>query len=934
MKEKRSDFNRGFGSLFCTFLCIIMVFSTVSLEAQTRGTITGRVTDSATGDFLPGANVLIRGTSFGAATNMRGEYRIFNVPLGTFTVVVSYIGYDDHTADVTVTASQRQVTHDVALSMGAVQADVIVVEGIREGQMKALSQQRTAPNIKNVVADEQMQRFPDLNTAEVLQRIPAVSVTRDQGEGRYVLVRGTEARLNAVAINGERIASPEGEERFVGLDAISAAQVSAIEVTKAITPDMDADVIGGAVNLVTRSAFDSEKPIFRISAGSGYGDLMGKPLYQGDFVFARRLGANQNIGLTVSGNYYQSNRGSDNTEMEWGDEDDVDDNELPWVLQDLQLRDYIVKRDRYGVTANLDYRPNDNNKFFLRGMFNRRDDLEQRRRFRIRPDKGDYIDATTITEAAMERELKDRLEKQTIYNVSMGGEHLIGNSTLDYTLSYSYAEESKPDETDPAFELNEDVDLTLDLSDRDTPKYTITNLPSGYEHDADNWEFDEVVYENKGNTDKDIMASINLKVPYLLGDNSGELKFGGKIHLKNKKRTNTTWEYGWEGDDDLLMSQFLADDEDMNFMDGAYRVGPSVDPDKFREFFQANKDGLFEGEINHEDTDAENYTADESVYAGYGMTTLNFGNLMLLGGVRMELTKIDYTGNEVLFDDEGDYDRTDEITNDDSYSHFLPMLHMRYRVTPRTNFRLAFTSGLSRPNYYDLVPYKIILTEDEEMVMGNPALKPTTAYGIDFMGEHYFQGIGIISGGFFYKSLDNIIYRSFLEQEGGLYDGYETEQPVNGENATLYGFEINWQQQFTSLPGFLSGFGIYANYSYTKSNANLADREDIDLPGQSGNVGNLALSYEKYGFSARFGINYHGKYIDAVGEDPEEDIYYDDRLQFDISASQQIVEGLQVYFEAINLSNKPLRYYMGSDDRPIQREFYSWWMHAGIKYSL
>ena len=169
-----------------------------------------------------------------------------------------------------------------------------------------------------------------------------------------------------MAINGERIASPEANSRFVGMDVISAAQVASIEVTKALTPDQDADAIGGSVNLVTRSAFDSEDPIYRFSLGSGYGDLMGKPLYQGDFVLAKKFGEKQNIGLTISGNYYQSNRGSDNNEMKWGDREDINGNDIPWALRDLQLRDYIVNRDRYGIAADFEYRPDENNTFFLR----------------------------------------------------------------------------------------------------------------------------------------------------------------------------------------------------------------------------------------------------------------------------------------------------------------------------------------------------------------------------------------------------------------------------------------------------------------------------------------------------------------------------------------------------------------------------------------
>jgi len=920
--------------IFIIFLVILVtsVFLYGSLNAQVRGRLTGRISDAGSGDYLPGANVMLKGTTFGDASDRAGIYSIENIPPGTYNLTVSYIGYEEFSTEVRVTAGRTEAL-DVALQISQVEMEEVVVTGLRQGQRKALSQQRTAANIKNIVADEQMQRFPDLNTAEVMQRIPGISITRDQGEGRYVLVRGTEARLNAMSVNGERIASPENEERFVGLDAISAAQVASIEVTKANTPDMDADAIGGSVNMVTRSAFDSDKRIFRLSLGSGYGDLMGKPLYQGDFVYANQFGKNNNIGLTVSANWYQSNRGSHNNEMEWGSEDDVNDVEIPFALRNLELRDYTVSRDRYGFTSNLEYLHSPEHKFFLRGMLNIRDDVETRNRLRIRPEKGDYNDATHISEASLDRELKDRLEKQKIFNTAFGGKSKFGRLGVDYTFSYSYAEEEKPDQTDPAFDLNEDANLTLDLSNPDTPKY-ITNLGSDYIHNPDNWELDEIVREEKGNTDSDIMGSLNFSYPYLLGDNAGELKFGGKLYMKNKERTNTVWEYGWEGDDDILLSQLTDKNETSDFLDGAYRIGPGPSSDKVRSFFKEHRDELLEGEINHEDSDAENYKAKENIYAYYGMTTLNFGNMMVLAGFRHEITSVDYTGNEVLFDVEGDYETTKEVANESSYSHFFPMLHLRYRMTPRTNLRAAFTSGIARPNYYDLVPYRIVLREDDEMAMGNPDLEPTFAYNFDLLAEHYLRGIGVISGGFFYKTMDNIIYTSFYDQVGGTYDGFEVEQKVNGETASLYGFEVNWQQQLTFLPGVLSGLGIYTNYTYTKSKADLPDRTNIDLPGQAGNVGNFAISFEKFGFTGRLSLNYHGSYVDEVGKDEDHDIYYDDHMQLDFSASQRITGGLRFYLEAINLTNEPLRYYMGTEDRPVQREFYSWWMHAGFKYSF
>ncbi|MDZ7260925.1 MAG: carboxypeptidase-like regulatory domain-containing protein, partial [candidate division KSB1 bacterium] len=343
----------------CLVLTILTLFSMMLipevLPAQTKGRITGRVTDANTGDFLPGANVFLKGTSLGAATDRAGKYRIENVPPGTFTLAVSYIGYEDFSTEITVTAGST-VEQDAALKVSYVEMEAVVVHGLREGQIKALSQQRTAPNIQNVVAEEQMQRFPDLNMAEVLQRIPAVSIVRDQGEGRYVQIRGTEARLSAVSVNGERITAPDAGERYVGMDVISATQAASIEVVKALTPDMDADAIGGSVNIVTRSAYDSDKPFLHVQTGSGYSEQLGKPLWQGVFTYGTRFGPDQKFGLTVTGNYDYSKRSTWDNEPSYDEIETTNAGTIPIALVDLALRDYIVKRERWNVAGKLDFR--------------------------------------------------------------------------------------------------------------------------------------------------------------------------------------------------------------------------------------------------------------------------------------------------------------------------------------------------------------------------------------------------------------------------------------------------------------------------------------------------------------------------------------------------------------------------------------------------
>jgi TonB-dependent receptor len=933
MKKIKTRFKVSLISL--TSLCLILalfIIPNTNVMAQKKGNVAGRVIDVDTKDYLPGANVMLEGTTFGSATDRSGIYRIPNIAPGTYTLVVSYIGYQDKSVEITIGDQGYTLTQDVEIKASEVKMQEVQIVGLAQGQTKALSAQKNADNIKNVVSEEQMEKFPDINAAEILQRVPGITVQRDQGDGRFVQIRGTEPRLNAMTLNGVSLPSPDGSERQVQLDIIPADQLSSIEVVKAITPDMNGNAIGGAVNLVTKSALDYEKTVLNATLGTGYANLSQQPIFQGAINYGTKFGANQDMGILVGGSYYRADRGSHNNEMEWDNVDDVNDIEIPWALDDLQLRFYDIVRDRIGFNTTFDYRPSIDNSYSITAVYNNYKDVERRHQLRIRPGKGDFNSATDITDAAVLRHMKSRDQVATLYSIMGNGENHFGIYTLDYAASYSYAQEKEDRHLEPTFEMDEDADLTLDLSDPYFPKYTITNLEAGYEMNAENFVLDDMEYHDNLTTDTDISASVNFKMPYSIGNNQSDVKVGGKMSMREKDRDENIWIYKWDGPEDLLMSQFEGESK-TDFLNGEYVFGPTTDFDKLESFFNTNKSS-FEEEWSFEDSDAGTYNATEDVFAFYAMTTINFDKLMFLVGVRNEITNTSYTGNEVVFDDAGDYLATNPVTEDKTQNNVLPSLHLKYSLNPQTNFRAAFTSGLARPHFEDMTPYSIVLHEDEEIERGNPDLVNTSSYNLDLLAEHYFSGIGVISGGFFYKDLSDIIYYSLIEEDGGMYDGYEVSQPVNGGDATLYGFELNWQQQLSFLPGFLDGLGIFLNYTYTHSEADLEGREEPTLPGQAGNTGNIALSYQKAGFTGQVSLNYHDKYISEVGEDEDHDIYYKEHLQLDISANQRIIDGLSVYLQLVNTTNAPLTYYEGKTSRPRQQEFYSWWMHVGVKYKV
>ena len=301
--------------------------------------------------------------------------------------------------------------------------------------------------------------------------------------------------------------------------------------------------------------------------------------------------------------------------------------------------------------------------------------------------------------------------------------------------------------------------------------------------------------------------------------------------------------------------------------------------------------------------DAAAYEADEQVQAGYAMAEFFVGNrFMLLPVVRYERTRVDYLGYDVLYDDGGNYASTRPVSVSDASGFFLPGLHARYALTEATNLRADFTRTLARPNYYDLVPYQLVFQEDAEIARGNSTLKPTVSNTVDVLLERYFESVGVLSGGVFYKRLTDYIF-PFRFQEANFGDLYEVTQPRNGDAASLWGMELAFQNRFAFLPAPLDGLGLYGNYTWTDSSARFPDRdEDSTLPGQSAHVGNVALWYEKAGFSARSAWNFHGRYVDAVGDSALRDVYYDDHVQWDLSFSQQILRQLRAFVDVLNLT--------------------------------
>jgi len=262
-------------------------------------------------------------------------------------------------------------------------------------------------------------------------------------------------------------------------------------------------------------------------------------------------------------------------------------------------------------------------------------------------------------------------------------------------------------------------------------------------------------------------------------------------------------------------------------------------------------------------------------------------------------------------------------------------LNFKYAVSPRTNFRAAVTKSLARPSYYDLVPWEEIEPRRKRMKKGNPDLDQSTSVNYDFLFEHYLKSLGLISGGVFYKNIDNYIYESVYLQQGGQFDKYQVTQTVNGANAHVWGYELAWQQQLTFLPGFLNGFGIYANYTQIQSKFKVPGIESertVRLPSMRPKVGNASLSYEKYGFSGRLSLNFYDTFIDELADIEANDLMEKGRVQLDFSASQKINNKFTIFMGISNINNAQIILDFG-DGRPNDHKYYARWANLGFKYN-
>ncbi|PHR17147.1 MAG: TonB-dependent receptor [Sphingopyxis sp.] len=793
--------------------------------------------------------------------------------------------------------------------------EVVDVIGQTVQMEQALDEQRKADSIKSVVHADGIGQLPDDNAAEALQRVPGLSVERDQGEGRFVRIRGLGSDLNSVTINGTLVPAPEDDRRAVALDVLPSELIQSLSVVKTLTPDMDANSLGGTIEIESLSGFDHDGLFSSLSVEGSHdaNTSENSPKVSGAFSNRFSLGEGvDNFGVAAALSWQERDFGSDNVETggAWDFENGA-------RLEELEQRRYDITRERTGAGLNFDYRPDGDTELYLRTLYSRYSDDEVRLSNTVEFADPQAVGETGDAEAV--RGLKAREETQEVKSVVLGGERQMGAWNLSAQAGYSQAGEDSPGGIANAeFEGNDDF---ADTGFTDTRKPQLQAGEAFY--DPANFTLTEVEWEKQNTTDTERNLRLDLSREFMWGYHPSEVQFGAKASRRTKDNDLDVWvfeDFDQLGFTDAQLNQTRFSNGVVDY--GLGRFGPNISAGAVEGLVAGLNRADF---YDEEESRINDFEIDEDINAAYVMNTLDIDNLRVIAGLRYEQTRLQASGTSLT---DGVFAATRERNR---YDHWLPGLHAIYQASAQTQVRAAWTNTVVRPTFGQLFPGFVL--DGDEAEFGNPNLKALESSNLDLGVEHYMGRAGAISAFVFYKDIKHFAYQTDLAGTGAYVGFDEAITTVNGDKAEVYGLELAYAQKFSWLAGPWSGLLLSANTTFTHSDAEIEQFDpdigalrsrSISLPGQSDLTGNLTLGWENDKLSLRLSGNYKSDYLDEVGDvlDERYDLEVDDQLFVDFSASYFLTESLQVFFEAQNLTDESYYVYTGSRRYNAQYEEY------------
>ncbi|UIJ46291.1 TonB-dependent receptor [Sphingomonas cannabina] len=913
--------------------------------------VAGRRSSVLRGRFTPGeaARRLITGTSLRVTETGRGSLMLV----------------------------RTEASSDPEQNGGDGDADQIVVTGFRAGLANARDVAHKASNHVDVLSADDVGKLPDTNIAEALRRLPSVYLIRDQGEGRYVSIRGVDPILNNVTMNGQTIAvsDTDGESgRAAPLDVLSSSALSRVEIHKVTLPDMDGQGIGGTVNIVTPSGYDHKGMYLNASLEAGYNDF-GKDnrIFAGNLAFSDQFGANDEFAIFLSGEYWFKQYMSQQYTASslWTNDS------LPshyYFPGSVVYAESVGKKERYGGSANFEYRPDNDAKMWLRYFFTQYNDYRDRPQITLTTAGTRGFNSTDefySQRYTASMETRSELQERPVQQLVLGGEHHFGDEwTVAAGLNYTTAKELNPYQryfqstgasTDAG--AGQDPGITFALDDQGLAR------PIGFNTALSNGlTFMDPAFERitafRGVTsnvlEKTYTGNLDLTWDGELAGHALQFRVGFKAILRDKSVDDTDYRY-YPLETSYLLSSYpglsqpfsTGRGEPFSIIPG---FGGMTAPGRsgYEAYFNANPGNFYYDPVSSRANSMENdYWLDEDIYAGYLMGEYHITpRFSVIAGVRAERTESDISAmgfvNSVMTDPtipegrsrlgEVPFATSDiiDISRSHTYTNVLPALVVRWDVANDWLFRASVTTNIGRPDYTDIAPIsQIVVSEsydsvndrvdlDASVEIGNPNLKPYKSTNFDASLDYYFPDrSGSMSIGAFYKRVTNAIY-SIENQfenysfEGVAYDHYYEETVANSNPGHIQGVEISVQKDLNFLPAPFDGFGIYANAAFISSDIeiNVPGRPDNHVPffNQADRIYNLQAYYERDGFSARVAYSYQGDATSSsFGANPDNDNYRAPRESVDAQVSYTFNNGLKFSLTGANLNDQASVSYRNHD---------------------
>ena len=829
----------------------------------------------------------------------------------------------------------------------------LYVVGTKASIISAIEKQRQSDQIISVIDSDALGEFPDNTAAEALRRISGISVENDQGEGRYVTVRGLSGDLNNISVNGATVPAPEGG-RKVMLDGLPTELLDSIEVYKSLTPDQDLDSIGGRVEFKTKSALDLDGTYFKLKANTLYNDQTynsSNPkisLTYGDLI-------SENVGHIIGLTYSEKQVVTYNNETGFPAWKLISGNYA--IDDDFESRYYDLTRERLGITYDIDYRINDESSIYANILWNEYvdDELRYKDEYAMREEQNNVTaTGSTITEIRRDSETRVREEVRTIRTFILGGNTIVNGWDAEFALSSSFAEEDDTDNVDAKFRSStfDAGDCggpcgSFDYSDPQKPRMTLVpaiTTGAGSIYDPASMGVDEI--EEEDSVIQDRVSSFKAdftKEGFMFSDIPTTLKFGLKYTTREKEKTVS----GFKSEPNTNQSDYNPITTPVNWPWPTV-FGPMADPTTI--FALQNTLGQFTNNYTKPGY-GKDFVSEEDITALYLMGTMKFENAVVTAGIRAEDTSFNTLG----YDKDTNESATPTgiiIRASKDYTFVSPSLNVKYFVNDDIIVRGAIWRSLSRPGFGESAPIADISADgtaaDGSTIyrgeMGNPDLEPYKSTNMDLIFERYYDN-GAVSLGYFRKDVKNAIYPQVTSGVVGGINFSELETYINSEKSTVDGIEFNFFREFVDLPEPFDGLFISVNL--TKVDA------DSDIPSSNGvftvpfrkladSTENLSIGYDKGKVDMRLTLASRSDYLDYLADDDIEttvdDLDYnnirftDDHSQIDFTAKYYLNDNLTLKLDLININDEPEFYYWGNTSRLSQYDEYGRSATIGFTY--